>query len=406
MSRTSRSDRIRHPVRAFLLLALVAGATPGTASAAIFGSDPIPISVGPQGQAANGPSGGATVSGDNRRGTLAGFHSEASNLVSGDTNGVADVFVWSRPRGRAGLSLRAPARPAGALQRVSVGGRGAQANGASLNPSLDGSLAPGDRARAPRCVAFESTATNLAGSDRDSRADVYVRMLSARRTVHVSRGIGPAATNPSIDGSCRRVVFEAGGRVYVAPVSGGQPRSLGRGSSPDLSLDGSAIAWERGSSIAVNRAGNTSTIAPRGSNPTVSDREVDQWAVALETGGDVQMRVFRARGGSRRTLRVTSGGGTSASGGLTAFAANRGIVTYVTSRGGVSDLFYRNNNSGNSDDLAHATGPGSQPSIFDVATSARANFVAFTSTGADFPFDRNGPVADVFFKHLIDGVAL
>lgn len=388
------------------LAVALAAAAPATASAAIFGSDPIPISVGPQGQAGNGPSGGATVSGDNRRGTLAGFHSEASNLVPGDTNGVADVFVWSRPRGRAGLTLTAAARPAGALQRVSVAGRGAQANGASLNPSLDGALAPGDRARAPRCVAFESRASNLAGSDRDSRADIFVRLLGARRTVHVSRGIGPAATNPSIDGSCRRVVFEAGGRVYVASVSEGRARSLGRGSSPDLSLDGSAIAWERGRGVAVNRAGTTSTIAPRGTNPTVSDREVDEWAVAIETGGNVQMRVFRARGGTTRTLRVTRGGGTSASGGLTAFAANRGIVTYVTSRGGASDLFYLNNNSGNSDDLAHATGPGSQPSIFDVSTSARANFVAFTSTGSEFPFDGNGATPDVFFKHLIDGIAL
>ena len=31
---------------------------------------------------------------------------------------------------------------------------------------------------------------------------------------------------------------------------------------------------------------------------------------------------------------------------------------------------------------------------------------AFASTSQDFPFDRNGPVGDVFFKHLIDGQSL
>ena len=34
------------------------------------------------------------MSGDNRKGRLAAFHSEASNLVGGDSNGVADVFVY------------------------------------------------------------------------------------------------------------------------------------------------------------------------------------------------------------------------------------------------------------------------------------------------------------------------
>ena len=44
--------------------------------------------------------------------------------------------------------------------------------------------------------------------------------------------------------------------------------------------------------------------------------------------------------------------------------------------------------------------------ISEVAISSRRNWVAFTSTSQDFPFDRNGPVGDVFFKHLIDGQSL
>ena len=48
------------------------------------------------------------MSGDNRKGRLAAFHSEASNLVGGDSNGVADVFVYKRPSGWA--SARAGGR--------------------------------------------------------------------------------------------------------------------------------------------------------------------------------------------------------------------------------------------------------------------------------------------------------
>ena len=70
-------------------------------------------------------------------------------------------------------------------------------------------------------------------------------------------------------------------------------------------------------------------------------------------------------------------GGDSFNGGITAYAGTRGIVVFVNQRGGGSDLYYRNNHTGNIDDLAHA--PASSP-IQDVVTSARANFVAFTST--------------------------
>ena len=61
-------------------------------------------------------------------------------------------------------------------------------------------------------------------------------------------------------------------------------------------------------------------------------------------------------------------------------------------------LYHRNNNPGNLDDLA------SSPERLDqVCTSARANFVVFTSTAGDFLRDGNGAVPDVFIKHLIDG---
>lgn len=408
------------------LLGAVAGLAllAAPASAGIFGTTPIPISVTGSGGGADGPSGGATISGDNRKGRLAAFHSEASNLVAGDTNGVADVFVYSRPRGARGTTRlgAGPARPAGGLRRVSVAADGAQANGPSTNPSLDGRLRLGDRDVRAHCVAFQSEASNLVRADRDRTSDVFVRDLRRNRTILISHGIAAPAANPSIDGDCDAVGFEAGGRAYVAGI-GGRVRSLGPGDQVDLALDGRAVVWRSGGVVKLRREGRTSVVGP-GASPTVSDREHVGgrlvWAVSFHTsaslagrdrnpGLDVYTRTFAARGGSLRTDLIsatrrggTSLGGDSENGGVTAYAAGRGIVVFVNHRAGGSTLYYRNNNSGNIDDLAHAQ----DRTIFDVATSARANWVAFSSAATDFAHDRNGGVQDVFLKHLIDGHAL
>ena len=381
------------------------------ASAGIYGTNPIPISVGPNGEPANGPSGGPAFSGDNRRARLVGFHSEASNLVSGDLNQAPDVFVWFRPQGSLGLLLP---RPVGRVERVSVAGANGEANGASINPSVDGSVE-----RAPHCVAFQSQATNLSAADGDPAWDVYVRDLRRNRTILVSRSIGPDATQPAIDGSCRQVAFQAGSRVYVANVSRGRPRSLGRGANPDVSLDGTAIVWERGSSVVIRRRGRTATVA-RGQNPRVSDFEARVWGVMFDTRSrlvrgdtssqpDVYTRQIRSSGRARRTDLVSAtrrGGrrlpGSSGSGDITAFGTNRGFLTWVTTGSGRSTFWYRNNNSGRIDDLAVAPA-SSEPSIFDAVTSARGNFVAYTSTAEQGRFDRNGAVQDVFVKHLGQG---
>ena len=374
-----------------------------------FGTAPIPISAGPNGQAANGPSGGAAFSGDDRKARIAAYHSEASNLVSGDGNDASDVFIWRRPRGSNGLNLP---RPVGTVQRVSLAGRSGEANGPSLSPSVDGSLR-----RAPNCVAFQSRATNSSGSDRDDRWDIYVRDRRRRRTTLVSRGIAPDATNPAIDGGCRQVAFQAGGRVYLGSARGTRARSLGRGSDADISLDGTAVVWERSGSVVIRRARRTSTVA-RGSNPRVSDKEGRIWGVMFgsrsrlsrgDSGStpDVYTRQVRSRGGGRRTDLISAsrrGGrrlpGTSGSGDITAFGTNRGFLTWVTTAGGRSTFWYRNNNSGNIDDLAVADGGGSDPAITDAVTSARGNFVAYSAAAEQGSFDGNGSVQDVFVKHL------
>ena len=98
-------------------------------------------STGLGGQPANGRSYLPALDGDskNLNPHCLAFVSEASNLVPGDTNGVADVFVRDLDTG--------------AISRVSVNSDGRQANGPSFDVAVSG-----DCSR----VAFTSTATNLA----------------------------------------------------------------------------------------------------------------------------------------------------------------------------------------------------------------------------------------------------
>jgi hypothetical protein len=131
--------------------------------------------------------------------------------------------------------------------------------------------------------------------------------------------------------------------------------------------------------------------------------------VAFDSGGNAYTRVVREkRGGARSDLisapRRGAGPlpGTSRHGGITAFGTNRGIITFVNSQSGSWQLWYRNNNSGNIDELTNPVGA----EITEVYTSARANFVAFSSAFPGFPFDANGPTRDVFFKHLREGESL
>jgi Tol biopolymer transport system component len=118
------------------------------------------VSVATGGAQGNAYSNLASISGDGR---YVAFASGASNLVTGDVNGEADVFVRDRQRGTTEL--------------VSVATSGAQGNAYSQGPrvSLDG-----------RYVAFESGATNLVPGDNNGEPDVFVRDLSTGRTTRAS----------------------------------------------------------------------------------------------------------------------------------------------------------------------------------------------------------------------------
>ena len=128
------------------------------------------VSVPSGGGQANGPSGEPSLSAD---ATTVAFTSSATNLVPGDTNGVADVF------------RRRPVT--GNTERVSVPSGGGQANGPSGGPSVSGGGG---------VVAFVSSATNLVAGDTNGVADAFVRIGTRTRRASVDGG-GVAADGPT-----------------------------------------------------------------------------------------------------------------------------------------------------------------------------------------------------------------
>jgi len=122
--------------------------------------------------AANGASSAPAISSDGR---FVAFVSSASNLVTGDTNSVADIFLYDKQTG--------------STQRVSVSSQGDQANGASTSPAIS---ADG------RYIVFTSSASNLVSADTNAFDDIFVydRQLQTTQRVSVD-GAGAQANDRS-----------------------------------------------------------------------------------------------------------------------------------------------------------------------------------------------------------------
>ncbi|HUP78871.1 MAG TPA: hypothetical protein VM260_09970, partial [Pirellula sp.] len=127
----------------------------------------------------------------NADGRFVVFESLATNLVSGDTNGLQDVFVKDRQTG--------------SLIRVSTNSFGAQGNGESWDPSLS---ADG------RFVTFFSHASNLVSGDTNNAADVFLKNLQTGVVTRVSsdssgiEGNGPSFL-PAMSADGRYVAFRS-----------------------------------------------------------------------------------------------------------------------------------------------------------------------------------------------------
>src|SRR5262245_57058050 len=124
------------------------------------GQETTRVSVASSGAEGNGQSGVRSISGNGR---IVAFDSDASNLVSGDTNNKTDIFIRDLATGL--------------TERVSVSSSGAQGNSYSYSAvmSSDGKV-----------VAFTSDASNLVSGDTNDSSDAFVHDLTTGLTERVS----------------------------------------------------------------------------------------------------------------------------------------------------------------------------------------------------------------------------
>ena len=192
----SKSPDPAAPARPVFLFVLVLHASTGFAA----GQSISRVSQSPTGVEGDGSSSGVVLSADGR---FAAFHSAATNLVAGDTNGRVDVFVRD-------LVL-------GDTERVSVGPNGVQADEDSLHPSISGD---------GRYVAFQSGATTLVSVDQNLAVDVFVhdRLTGATERVSVDPAgfdASDGSFSPSISSDGRFVAFHSAADDLVAGDVGG-----------------------------------------------------------------------------------------------------------------------------------------------------------------------------------------
>jgi Tol biopolymer transport system component len=167
------------------------------------------ISVGLGGAEANAGSANPFISPNGR---LVVYESDASNLVSGDTNGLKDVFLYDVN--------------AGTNRRISLNSLGGQGNGNSFNPSISADS---------RYIVYESDASNLvfqdaAGQipqDTNGVRDIFIYDIQTQKTRRVSvdddsiEGNG-ASKNSMISANGRFVIFQSEANNLVSDDTNNQ----------------------------------------------------------------------------------------------------------------------------------------------------------------------------------------
>ncbi len=207
----SRSDfgTLRHVVVIVGALALAATVlSPVEANALVV--DPHQVSVSTDGEAGDGFSFDPATSADGR---YIVFTSDATNLASGDTNGVTDVFLRDRIAGTTVL-----------VSRVST---------AANARSYDGSVSDDGR-----YVAFTSEASNLAGGP--AGPDVFVKDLV---TGGVTR-IGNGATDARMSGNGLYVAYHVGTGVRRFDRVAGTSVAVNGGAHPSISASGRYVVTQ------------------------------------------------------------------------------------------------------------------------------------------------------------------
>jgi hypothetical protein len=288
-----------------VLLAGLLGLQAGAAQASVRASQQYTqlISRTPDGGVPNGPSGHSVISGDKRYARAVAFDSDASDLVSGDTNGQRDVFVVIRGGTFDGEGSRWNPGP---TFLVSRGPNGEPANGPSFAPAIDGAFQDAET-KGPSCVAFLSAATNLYAGDVNGHVDAFRTKLTGGPPKPVSPAVDADTTAVAASGDCSLIAMITGDKLYVNDgkvtrlINTDGPASdpaFSTGRNQDLVFSTPSGVW-----LLEDGKSTPRLVAPGGSNPAYNDVKRRTVAYEKASGGAKQV-MFRDLG---QTEHLVSG---------------------------------------------------------------------------------------------------
>ena len=344
----------------------------------------IRVSVASNGNESNGISETSSISSFGRFIT---FTSSATNLISGDTNGVDDIFLHDSQTGF--------------TTRVSVASNGSQGNSLSFNPSISGD---------GRYVSFASYATNLVPDDTNASSDIFLHDTQTGQTTRVSVSSAGSqgdsfSSNPSISIDGRYVAFASYATNLVSGDTNGSPdiflRDTQTGQTtrvsvssagiqgnnlsyfPSLSSDGRFVAYESKSSNLVS--GDTNGVN-------------DVFLHDAQTGQTV--RVSIASDGSQ-AWNESEDPSISGNGRIVAFASSSNLlVVGDTNRG--SDIYLHDTLTGQTTRVSvNNDGVEGYGSSYKPSLSQDGLKVAYYSNANNLVSGDNNDVQDVFLTKTL-----
>jgi Tol biopolymer transport system component len=373
--------------RVLIVAGTVAGLVGFPASPSLAAARTALASVSSSGSQGNGNSASVYTTG---KGRYIVFESNASNLVSADTNSVSDIFLHDRVTG--------------STERVSVSSSEGQANGPSHSSWVSAN---------GRYVVFESFASNLVKGDTNGVFDVFLRDRLQGKTYRVSvgphgrQGNGPSA-DPEVSSDGRYVAFESSasnlvrndgngaitdvfvrdrssGRTTLVSVSSHSAKGNASSSDPSISPNGRYVAFESLASTLV-----------KGDTNAVTDAFLRDLTTGTTSRMSVNSRGVQGRSGSYSAI-VNSDGRFVA---FESFSSN--LAKGDTNA--VSDVFLRDRANGKTyrvsvgSNGAQGNGYSSDPRI-----SANGRYIVFESAASNFIANDNNARVDVFIKDRSSG---
>jgi Periplasmic component of the Tol biopolymer transport system len=312
-------------------------------------------------------------------------------VVSGDTNGAADVFVRDRWNGT--------------VERVNVPSSGAQADDGSEHVELSGD---------GRFVVFTSYASNLVPDDTNGQLDIFVRDRQAGTTERVNlSSTGQQTTRyqsfqPGITPDGRFVVFVTQANNLVANDTNNSPDIFVHDRSTHTTVRVNLTSGEQQADFGIS----WNPAISRDGRYVAFDSEATN-LVAGDTNGvfDVFVR-DRLNGVTERVNVAPAGGQANGGAGSASISGDGRYVAFVSGAsnlvandtGDIADVFVRDRTTGTTVRASVSTaGEQADSTCFEPVISADGRSVAYTSFATNLvPRDSNG-VTDVFLRDLAAG---